>query len=406
MENGNHDQNGANGPGKRFNFDAKFHVNLTHLVLGAVAVIVVVALVVVVAKINAIDARLGDLTVPNDSSGSEVRLVAGTSSEMQEKVETIDESISNLKQSLQSTRQDLATITSQNELLKQDTESIISGLEDANKLIGSLKEDIQAHIQKAPDPHIGLGRSISDIKIKVQGLRTDLEEAVNDIDSTQENIETLVDELEAHREANAGVHQATEAVVREEATRVIEDTREILDKILKTVEATEGLLKVHDQGGNGPPPPPITPKPTPTPTPTPTPPPGSISVEGESGTGNGQAMPRENASGELTILLHADETRNLPFQLSVSAEYTVKVRYSNDNFGPLETVTITIDGTNVGSFIAQDTGDHGDGWNVFFVSEALGPVSLASGNHTLVISVGPGDGYGVEIDLVTVQPVE
>ncbi len=134
--------------------------------------------------------------------------------------------------------------------------------------------------------------------------------------------------------------------------------------------------------------------------------PVQIVLEGEAGSGDGQVMPRSEASGQKTVWLHAGESRTLSFQLSAGARYSLSVRYSNDNFGPLETVDVAVDGVNVGQFAAQDTGGFGLGWNVFESSGTIGSVDLQPGAHEVTVSVTGGDGYGVEIDVVTLDRVE
>jgi len=117
-------------------------------------------------------------------------------------------------------------------------------------------------------------------------------------------------------------------------------------------------------------------------------------------------MPRSNASGQKTVWLKDGEIRTIPFSVTGSTRYTVSVRYSNDNFGSLEVVTVSINGKEIGSFSAQDTGNFGFGWNVFTSSESLGPVDLLPGAHSIKVSVEGGDGYGVEIDLVFLDVVQ
>jgi len=130
-----------------------------------------------------------------------------------------------------------------------------------------------------------------------------------------------------------------------------------------------------------------------------------IVLEGENGIGPAQFRPRSEASEQATAYLeHSGDTLTFQFNLPGDATVGVQVRYSNDNFGPLETVSIEIDDQNAGQFSAQDTGNNGFGWNVFLVSPTLGPVALSSGAHTLVVSATGGDGYGVEIDQVTIVP--
>jgi hypothetical protein len=116
-------------------------------------------------------------------------------------------------------------------------------------------------------------------------------------------------------------------------------------------------------------------------------------------------MPRSAASKELTVLLHDGELRTLPLQPPAAARYSLTVCYSNDNYGPLETVTVRVDGEVVGQFEAQDTGDYGAGWNVFKSSGPIGSVDLQAGTHEVTLSVAGGDGKGVEIDGVTLDRV-
>ena len=121
-------------------------------------------------------------------------------------------------------------------------------------------------------------------------------------------------------------------------------------------------------------------------------------------------MPRSAASGQRTVWLHDGESRILSFQLPASARYTLGVWYSNDNpTGPLETVTVSVDGAAVGSFFAQNTRIPGEppgsGWNVFTSAGPFGPVDLQPGTHEVRVSVAGGDGYGMEIDVVILDRV-
>jgi hypothetical protein len=127
--------------------------------------------------------------------------------------------------------------------------------------------------------------------------------------------------------------------------------------------------------------------------------PAQIPLEGEAGTGDGQVMQRSAASGQHTVSLHAGESHTLRFQLPAHARYLISVHYSNDNFGPLETVDVRVDGVPIGQFTAQDTGDFGLGWNVFLSSGPIAAVDFQPGEHDVRVSVNGGDGFGVEIDV-------
>jgi hypothetical protein len=137
-------------------------------------------------------------------------------------------------------------------------------------------------------------------------------------------------------------------------------------------------------------------------------PPPQILLEAEDGSDAGQVMMRSNANPPLrrTVWLRAGQTRRFTFTSAPAiGKYAVRVRYSNDNFGPTELLMGTLDGDRIGSFAAADTGDNGNGWNVFVWSPNIGPVDLQPGTHQLAISVSGGDGFGVEIDLVALDRI-
>ena len=83
------------------------------------------------------------------------------------------------------------------------------------------------------------------------------------------------------------------------------------------------------------------------------------------------------------------------------------MRYSNDNLNavPVETLTVHVDDVAVGQVEPDDTGDGGFGWNVFRWTAEIGQVELTSGRHTISVAVSGGDGYGVEIDVIRLEPV-
>lgn len=125
-----------------------------------------------------------------------------------------------------------------------------------------------------------------------------------------------------------------------------------------------------------------------------------IEREAENGT-EGALRFRSNASEGQTRWL-TGQTLNLLFS-TAGGSHEVRVRYSNDNFGPSEQVRVRIDGQLVGSFLAEDTGDFGDGWNSFRTSPPLGPITLAAGQYTLTIDYTGGDDNGIEIDRVDLE---
>jgi hypothetical protein len=129
-------------------------------------------------------------------------------------------------------------------------------------------------------------------------------------------------------------------------------------------------------------------------------------LEAEAGTGDGSSVARNNASAGQTRHLVTGESAMMSFSLAFPGSVDTVVRYSNDNFGPLENVQVLIDGIPMGSFLAQDTGDFGAGWNVFVDDSSL-PTSgqLTAGSHQLSLAISGGDGFGVEIDNVTLSVI-
>lgn len=128
-----------------------------------------------------------------------------------------------------------------------------------------------------------------------------------------------------------------------------------------------------------------------------------IDLEAESGSGQGVISQRSEASGGRTVWFHDGESRFLSFALADGGRYVVRVRYSNDNAGPLETIAVQVDGESAGEFSAEDTGDFGIGWNIFRWGGLSGSIELSPGTHEVKISVLGGDGSGVEIDLVSLE---
>lgn len=126
----------------------------------------------------------------------------------------------------------------------------------------------------------------------------------------------------------------------------------------------------------------------------------SFLLEGEDGLGDGAQRSRSNASHGQTIWLYANESRTVSFFSNFMANRVIQVRYSNDNFGPLETVSVYLDNALVGSFLAQDTGDSGNGWNTFQTA-IVSTNSVSTGSHTIRLDIAGGDGFGVEVDYVT-----
>jgi hypothetical protein len=130
--------------------------------------------------------------------------------------------------------------------------------------------------------------------------------------------------------------------------------------------------------------------------------PVAVSLEAEAGSGEGGPMQRIRASGGVTVHLAPEEQWRWTFSIDApQALYSIGVTYGNDNIGSSEMVALFLDGIRVGASEAQDSGDNGEGWNVF-ATDVAGRVSLARGTHTLVVISSGGDGC-VEIDKVSLS---
>ncbi len=127
---------------------------------------------------------------------------------------------------------------------------------------------------------------------------------------------------------------------------------------------------------------------------------GNIVMEAEAATGDGTKMTRVKAVGGTSILLKSGQSRTFVFEAPEEGLYSFRVRYSNDNFGPLEKITLLVDSAPAGQFMTfnSNTGEFGEGWNYFLLSGPIGPVSLKPGRHEITVTVNDGDGYGVELD--------
>lgn len=124
-----------------------------------------------------------------------------------------------------------------------------------------------------------------------------------------------------------------------------------------------------------------------------------LKLEGENGTGDGQYMPRSNASGKRTRLLHRRDELEFRFKLS-SRVNTIQVCYSNDDSSlRRDTIKLWIDNRYIGKFVTEDTGNFGQGWNIFTYKEFY-PVPVRRGWHTLRMLVVSADFHGVEIDKI------
>jgi hypothetical protein len=127
-----------------------------------------------------------------------------------------------------------------------------------------------------------------------------------------------------------------------------------------------------------------------------------LDAEGLSASGDGQVRARSTAYGGTSILLVDGQSRTFAVPVFDEGPYSFALRYSNDNFGASETITLSVDGSPIAAFSAADTGDFGAGWNQFVTTGELGYPTLTAGAHFVTVTVAGGDGYGLELDALIV----
>lgn len=112
---------------------------------------------------------------------------------------------------------------------------------------------------------------------------------------------------------------------------------------------------------------------------------------------------RSNAVGRKVLHMDTSASAVLILQLEQDGEYEAIVRYSNDDSGDLDTLALFLDGQKMVSVQTEDTGDGGEGWNVFVESAPVRLGQVSRGRHELRLELENSDGWGVDVDCLTVQ---
>jgi hypothetical protein len=95
--------------------------------------------------------------------------------------------------------------------------------------------------------------------------------------------------------------------------------------------------------------------------------------------------------------------------VSVPGECDVVVRYSNDDTGSCDRIDVSVNDVVKGSFLTENTKKtneiSGEGWDHFVDSIPIPVGSLSMGTNTVRLRMTQDDGYGVDIDLVSLVHV-
>lgn len=120
------------------------------------------------------------------------------------------------------------------------------------------------------------------------------------------------------------------------------------------------------------------------------------------GPGSPSIKPRSNASNQQTLWVNqVGGEASWEIIIPATGDYSLVVRYSNDDTGVLDDISVRVNGSQVGGFESEDTGSGGSGWNVFVESPAIPLGQLAAGTVTLSLRLDAHDGFGIEYDLLT-----
>ena len=132
----------------------------------------------------------------------------------------------------------------------------------------------------------------------------------------------------------------------------------------------------------------------------------ALPVEAEDGNG-GREQTRSEASGEVSVALlqgeelfhqlHLSDTRNSCYVELLS------VTYSND--GPADTISVSLNGSLLGTFNSTEESNSGHNWNVFYEENIDNPfrVYINNGQSQLKSSAVATDSNGVEIDYLLLE---
>ena len=120
------------------------------------------------------------------------------------------------------------------------------------------------------------------------------------------------------------------------------------------------------------------------------------------GTG-GPKIGRSNASGFAVWHLGDGDETSYIMEVETAGKYDLIVRYSNDEAGLGDLVTVSVQGDRVGTFLPRATGDSGLGWNVFVESPAISLGDLTPGELEIALRLDSPDGSGIDVDVLLLE---
>ena len=129
----------------------------------------------------------------------------------------------------------------------------------------------------------------------------------------------------------------------------------------------------------------------------------NVTLKAENGVG-GKQMYRSRASGGISVLLYEGQTiTEIILIHNTNDECSLKLQnvvYSND--GISDDVTVSINGTKLGSFKSEPRSEQGEGWNNFQVRAGFSTEEkLTDSLYNISLDVTQADEYGIEIDTLT-----
>ena len=126
------------------------------------------------------------------------------------------------------------------------------------------------------------------------------------------------------------------------------------------------------------------------------------SMEAEHGITNGNKTYRSSASGKLTVRLNESQYTVWGFITDYPCTLQVfNIEYTNDGFS--DTITLCVDGLELGSLHTREESNHGHLWNVPISSGEVGNQTiLPIGDHTFkVVATAVDQPHLVEVDRAT-----